>query len=50
MKCMGCYSEHIGSVWKLLCFGLRRRAAFEEKAPAAIVAEAVDLIHSFIEI
>ena len=27
-----------------------RRAAFEEKAPAAIVAEAVDLIHSFIEI
>ena len=27
-----------------------RRAAFEEKAPAEIVAEAVDLIHSFIEI
>ena len=27
-----------------------RRAAFEEKAPAEIVAEVVDLIHSFIEI
>ncbi len=27
-----------------------RRVSFEEKAPADIVAEAVDLIHSFIEI